>query len=139
MENNHLLIALAEYGLKETPGAGDNPRILQMAKDCGFKDYTHDSIAWCSLFMNWVMWKASKSRSHSLMARSWLKVGSTVQTPVMGDIAVLWRGDPDGWEGHVSIFISADDTGFWLLGGNQSDGINISHFPRERLLQFRRI
>jgi len=139
MENNHLLIALSQYGLKETPGAASNPVILQMAKDCGFKDYTSDGIAWCSLFMNWVMWKALKPRSNSLLARSWINVGEAVQTPVMGDIAVLWRVEPNSPYGHTGIYISESDTHYYLLSGNTDDMVNIAPFRKDRLLGFRRV
>jgi hypothetical protein len=69
-------IALQEYGEQSLPGQPDNPDIMQMAKDCGFTDYVHDSISWCSLFMNWVALKAGYGRTNSLLARSWLTAGT---------------------------------------------------------------
>lgn len=138
MELPHLLIALQQYGLKETPGAADNEIIIRMAAECGFKDYKHDDIAWCSLFMNWVCMKANKPRSNGLNARSWVSVGSPVTIPVLGDLIVLSR-PPETWTGHIGIFISEDETNYYLLAGNQNDMVNITPFKKDRLVAARRV
>src|SRR5436305_586721 len=101
-----IVTALSQYGLKETPGAGDNPVIIQMARDTGFTEYNHDSIAWCSLFANWVAWKAGYHRSKNLAARSWLTIGEVVSSPGLGDVVVLWREQKEGPLGHVGFFIN---------------------------------
>lgn len=132
-------VVLAEYGLKETPGNADNPVILQMAVDCGFTGYQHDDTAWCSLLANWAALKAGYERSGKLNARSWLDIGEATDTPEIGDIVVLWRGAQDGWEGHVGFYINKDAGGVWLLAGNQSDMINISQLPVDRVLGYRKL
>ena len=133
-------IALGVYGLAETPGAKDNPEIIQMAKDCGFgSDYQHDSIAWCSLLMNWVAWKAGYERSKSLAARSWLTVGQPVNTPEEADVAVLWRDDPTGPFGHVGMPILKRVGSLYLLAGNQGNMVNIAPAVAARVLGYRRL
>lgn len=132
--------ALTQYGLKESPGAADNPVILQMAKDAGFPDYIHDSIAWCSLFANWVAGKLAYERSKALNARSWLTVGEEVDQPEQGDVVILWRDDPKGDLGHVGFFVNWDSSGVvYLLAGNQSNQVNIEAFSKTRVLGFRRL
>jgi len=136
--------ALTQYGLKETPGTADNQVILQMAKDAGFgADYKHDSIAWCSLFANWVAWKVAYERSKALNARSWLLVGEKVDEPQMGDAVVLWREDPKGDLGHIGFWICNRLEGgkitVYLLAGNQGDQVCIEGFPISRVLGYRRL
>lgn len=132
-------IALDQYGLKETPGPANNPVIMQMAKDCGFKEYTHDSVAWCSLFCNWIAFKGGYQRSLSLAARSWLTVGVEVQEPKQGDIVVLWRESPQSWMGHVGFYVNTVKPYVYMLGGNQGDMVNIEGFDLKRVLAYRRL
>lgn len=139
MNADLIIFALSEYGLKETPGVADNPFILQMAKDCGFKDYVADSIAWCSLTMNWVALKCGYERSKSLAARSWLNIGEPVTEPELGDIVVLWRDDPHGAFGHVGLYVNKQEPVIYLLAGNQGDALNITGFNKNRLLGYRRL
>jgi len=135
--------ALGQYGLKESPGTADNPVILQMAKDCGFNDYIHDSIAWCSLLANWVAWKVAYERSKALNARSWLLIGEPTEAPEQGDVVVLWRDDPKGAFGHVGFWIcSRLEDGkiiVYILAGNQNNEVCIEGFPIARVLGYRRL
>jgi len=140
MNTDLITTALSKYGLTEAPGVQDNPVILQMAKDAGFPDYNHDSIAWCSLFANWVAWKSGYQRSMKLNARSWLTIGQPVSNPELGDVVILWREQKAGELGHVGFFINQDTKGsIFLLAGNQADQVEIAPFPKERLLGFRRL
>lgn len=139
MNTDIIQIALSEYGLKEVAGDGNNPEILQMAKDCNFTGYTADSIAWCSLFANWCALKAGYERSKSLAARSWLNVGAYVNEPEIGDVVVLWRDDPHGGLGHVGFYINKTPTQIYLLAGNQGDQVCIEAFPMVRVLGYRRL
>ena len=139
MNSKLLEIALAYYGLTEAPGAADNPIILSMAQDCGFTDYKHDDIAWCSLFMNWIALKAGYQRSNSLMARSWLGVGQEVAILSAAHVVVLWRGSPEGAEGHVGLPIAQRNGLIYILGGNQGNQVSIEGFDPARVLGFRQL
>lgn len=115
-----------------------NPRILQYAKDCGFTDYNNSDVSWCSLFMNWVAFKAGLQRSKSLSARSWINSGREVQELANADIVVYWRESKEGLYGHVGIPLShSDDKQFiYTLGGNQSDMVCVKPYPANRVLAF---
>lgn len=139
MNTDLILMALSEYGLKEAPGTADNPVLLQMAKEAGFSDYIHDSIAWCSMFANWVCFKAGYERSKSLAARSWLTVGEAVTDPAEADIVVFWRDDPNGPFGHVGFPIKRDSAFQWTLAGNQGDAVSIEAFGLSRILGYRKL
>lgn len=131
--------AINKYGLRAVAGPSDNPEILQMATDCGFTEYIHDAIAWCSLFMNWVCLKALFERSRSLAARSWLQVGTIIAEPEMGDVVVFWRGDPAGPYGHVGLYIGSRNGVIYVLGGNEGGMVQIEGFDPTRLLGYRRL
>lgn len=138
---NLLAIASAEIGVNEISGPKANETILNYAKDCGFKDYTSDETAWCSLFVNWVAHKAGMKRSNSLAARSWLLEGVPTNHPEPGDIVVFWRESVNSWKGHVGVFMgfSMNGSRIYCLGGNQGNQVSVTAYPTSQLLGFRRL
>lgn len=115
-----------------------NPRILKYASDCGFTDYNNSDVSWCSLFMNWACIRGGLPRSNSLLARSWLNIGSRVDYLWDADIVVYWRETKDGIYGHVGIpnSYSEDKQFIYTLGGNQSDMVCVKPYPANRVLAF---
>lgn len=96
--------------------------------------------AWCAAFVNSAIHQSGGTGSGSDMARSLLKVGSPVDKPQEGDIAVLRRGDPNGPYGHTGFFKKYDAQGNpVILGGNQSDAVTEASYPADRVLGFRRL
>ena len=135
-------------GIKEIPGTSSNPAILAMLKlDDPWPG--GDDVAWCSAFVNYICWLLRLPRSKSLMARSWLNVGRTIQIEdarVGFDIVILMRGGgnqpgPDviNAPGHVGFFAGMGVEHVLLLAGNQSDAVNISRFPLSQILGIRRL
>lgn len=128
------------YGQKEKAINGkSNPVILGMLKEFG-SWVTDTETPWCSAFMNYTNAQAGYPFTGSLSARSWLNIGTPVKSPVMGDIAVLWRGSKSGWQGHVAYFLSysLDKKSIFLYGGNQGNSTTIQTYPIDRVLGFRR-
>jgi len=134
-----LIEVLSHYGLKEIDGKESNPQILAMFSEIGYKIDDDSTTAWCSAAMNYYAKKCGYEYTGKLDARSWLKMSTIVLHPEIGDIVVLWRNNPEGWEGHVGLFISWDEKNIQILGGNQGNQINITSYPRERLLGFRKL
>jgi uncharacterized protein (TIGR02594 family) len=132
-----LLEMLRHYGIKEVVGDKHNPEILAMFAEIGFDWVKEDEVSWCSAALNYFCFKLGYERSGKLDARSWLKMPVVVLKPSLGDIAVLWRNSPDSWEGHVGLFITQDINNVWILGGNQGNMLNISAYPRDRVLGYR--
>lgn len=132
-----LLEFLKHYGEKEVVGKEHNPEIVAMFADIGFPDIKDDETAWCSASLNYFCKKLGYVRSGKLNARSWLDMPITVLKPSLGDIVVFWRNDPKGWEGHVALYISEDKDNVYVLGGNQNNQINISPYPKNRVLGYR--
>lgn len=131
-----LTVALSLYGTAEKPGPGNNPSILAWAKEVGLdKVYKQDSIAWCGLFMAYTALQAGwEPPLNPLGARNWQAFGVKAEEPMLGDVLVFSRKGG----GHVGIYVGEDDTAFHVLGGNQSDMVNIKRVARSRLLQARR-
>ena len=131
---------LANYGLTEVDGPKSNEKILEFFREIGYDWVTDDSTtAWCSAVLNYFAKVRGYERSGRLDARSWLKVGELILEPELGDVVVFWRGKPDGWEGHVGLYINSNLNYIYVLGGNQSNAINVMAYPRERLLGYRRL
>lgn len=130
-------IALSQYGTKEISGSSNNHTIVNYAKEAGFDWVNNDETPWCSIFTNWVNLKAGLPRSGKADARSWLKVGTEVHDPQLGDIVVFRRGT-SAWEGHVGYYINEQDGFINCLAGNQSDQVNISAISKTKLLGYRR-
>lgn len=134
-----LEIALSQYGQKEVVGKLHNDTILNYAKEAGFTWVSDDETPWCSIFLNWATKKAGVSYSGKANARSWLNVGIPVTTPTVGDVVVLSRGSNPA-SGHVGIYIAnCEDEQIWVLGGNQSNRVSITTFPKSDILGFRRL
>jgi len=131
-------------GTKEMPGVRDNKTIIQWAKDEGgaiARDYTHDSIPWCSLGVNHCITKAGLKGTETLWALDWNAdrmqkrlgrrwPGVRLSGPAVGAITPMLR---DGG-GHVMLVAGKDQHGNIMgLGFNQKDAVNITPFAVSRL------
>lgn len=65
-------------------------------------------------------------------ARNWLKWGVDCP-PNYGAVVVFSRGNG----GHVGFVVGEDDTDYYVLGGNQSNMVNITRISKSRKLGFR--
>lgn len=141
---NIVLEALKCFGLKETPGTGNTSEILAMADALGgvIEDfYTKDSIPWCGLAVSYWIKKAGFEpplNYSQVRARDFATWGIPADKPSFGDVLVFWRGSPAGRDGHVGLYMGEDDNYFHVLGGNQSDQVNIAKLDKNRLLAARR-
>ncbi|MEZ7197924.1 TIGR02594 family protein [Pseudodesulfovibrio karagichevae] len=134
-------------GVREVPGSQSNPAVLAMLKlDDDWPE--DDDVPWCSAFANYVTWLLRLPRSKSLMARSWLKVGRAVneEAEVGFDMVILKRGGgsqpgPEVTDatGHVGFYAGMENGKVLVLGGNQGDEVNITAYPRSRVLGIRRL
>ena len=131
-----LIEALKLHGTDEKPGPKSNPEILGWAEECGLRNvYTNDGIAWCGLFMAVVAKRAGKPLPKSpLWARDWLNWGEKADRPMLGDVMVWARGSG----GHVAMYVGEDKTHYHILGGNQSDTVNIVRKSKTGFLGARR-
>lgn len=121
-------------GLREVKGAKHAPEIVQFWKDIkrgGIKD---DETPWCAAFVGAMLERVGIKSSRFESAKSYLQWGKQLVNPVPGCIVVFSR---DGG-GHVGFVMGKDKAGNLLvLGGNQSDAVNIKAFPISRAVGYR--
>lgn len=128
-------IAEKELGQKEIPGNKDNPRIQEYLKEGGLPNY-HDETPWCASFVNWCLNQIGIKGTGKANARSFENWGNPTKEYVKGAIVVLSRtSDPS--LGHVGFLADWDSTSITLLGGNQSDKVCYSKFPKTRIVSMR--
>lgn len=133
---NWIKIAEAEIGQKEISGNENNSRILEYHASTLGKANS-ETVHWCSAFVNWVMTKSGYTGTNNAVAISWAKWGKKVNQPSYGSIAVIdWDGKGPGWQGHVGFVVGKKGSSILLLGGNQSDAVNISSFNSNKVIAY---
>ncbi len=147
MEITAFDIAQRFIGTKEIAGSLDNPQLMAMLTlDNNWPQ--DDEVPWCSAFANYVCWLLRLPRSKSLLARSWLEIGQSIDLKyghASFDVVILKRGlDQPGPEdttapGHVGFYAGQSATLVEMLGGNQADQVKISRYPKSRILGVRRL
>lgn len=120
---------------------GDNPLIVKWFADVGHPWVKNDETAWCAAFVGAMLKECGLPNTGKLTARSYLEWGEPVDlTDIQrGDLAVFWRLDPDGWQGHVAIVDREGESVLFVLGGNQSNQINVRAYDKKKLLGVRRM
>lgn len=130
-----LKVAEDEIGVKEAAGSADNPKIIEYHSACSLKA-KDDAVHWCSAFVNWCMKEVDVKRTDSAAAVSWLKWGKKLDKPRHGCVVVLKRGKNPAF-GHVAFYVGESDANIRLLGGNQSDQVKVSTFPKTMVRGYR--
>ncbi|MBE9526420.1 MAG: TIGR02594 family protein [Proteobacteria bacterium] len=130
-------IAMKEIGVTEKPGRRNEKRVLEYHASTTLRA-TSDSVPWCSSFVNWVMIQAGYPGTNNARARSWLEWGVEIDKPIPGCVVVFWRKSIDSKSGHVAFYVreSSNDGYIKVLGGNQSDQVKISTYPKEKVLGY---
>ncbi len=121
---------------KEIVGRKHSPIIIGWAKRLGIIAYRSDEIPWCGLFVAHVCTQAKKDITpvgNVLWARNWVKFGQKVSKAGLGDVLVFTRGRG----GHVGLYIGENKTHYYVLGGNQSNEVNIVKIRKNRLIEAR--
>ena len=132
----YMQIAWGDLDVAETPGRESNQKIVDYhAHTEGGQ--SPDEVSWCSSFVCACIENAGIRSTRSKSARSWLRWGYGCEAEY-GAVCVLWRVDPKSWQGHVGFLVGWDDESVYLLGGNQSNRVRVSRYPRTRLLGFRK-
>lgn len=129
-------IALKENGVSEIPGPNQNPRILEYHSTTLLKADSED-VSWCSSFVNWCCQKSKVIGTGSAAARSWLKWGTPIKDPQVGDIVILKRGN-DPKKGHVGFYQGIQSGLVKVFGGNQQNKVCSMHFNADHVLGYRR-
>lgn len=132
--------ALKDRGLKEIDGPASAPRIKYMIETAAkWLDNDDSKTAWCGCACGiWCLETALGVPKEHYRAASWLKWGRDVKplNARQGDIVVLTRKGGN----HVALLdhFSDDLRTVYLLGGNQSNAVNISKYDSTTILGIRR-
>jgi uncharacterized protein (TIGR02594 family) len=126
-------------GVKEDVSARSNPMLIGWGRELRTA-YSDDETPWCGLFVGHCV--ASQMLSETLPtnplgARQWARFGRACE-PQPGAIMVFWRVSKSDGRGHVGFYVAEDEGGsYHILGGNQSDAVNVARVPKSRFLDAR--
>ena len=132
-----LTIAQSSRGLQETTG---EPTILGWAKIVGgwVASYfvSSTTMSWCALFMEHCITAAGCKGlgQHCLTALNWAQWGIQAPDAAPGVTLVLDLGHGDH---HVTFYESETDTHYNCIGGNQSNQVKTSSFPKAAVIAMR--
>lgn len=129
-----LIEARKHEGEREIKGPKHNSKIVQWWKDIrrgGIKD---DETPWCAAFVGAMLENVGIRSSRFESAKSYLDWGTRLSAPIVGCVVVFSRVGG----GHVGFVTGQDAKGNLLvLGGNQSDEVNIRAFKRDSVVGYR--
>jgi uncharacterized protein (TIGR02594 family) len=121
------------FGLHEIR---DNAKLKAWLRSDGKTLGDPKALPWCGDYTETAIKNALPSEpftgvmaENPYWARNWTFFGKTVK-PCYGCVLVFQR--PSG--GHVGFAVGEDSTDFYVLGGNQSDSVNIVRISKSRLL-----
>lgn len=128
-----ILEAKKVFGLHEKR---DKTRLTEWLGSDGKRLGDTEKLPWCGDFTETAVKKSLPKEpftgpmaENPYWARNWLKFGVET-TPVYGAVIVFARGTG----GHVGFVVGEDDTDYYVLGGNQSDAVNIARIAKNRAL-----
>ena len=139
MNYNKKLLQLAEkeIGIKEIKGKRENPRIRTYHKHSTIENDKEmsENVPWCSSFICFLVERAGLQSTDNKMARSWERMDfkKTTKHPLPGDIVTFWRKSKRSGFGHVGMYLKRTKNYVYILGGNQSDAVNIKRFSRAKM------
>jgi uncharacterized protein (TIGR02594 family) len=134
-EPSWLKIARSCEGLKEIPGPRHNQKIIRwLGKLRAW--WNDDETPWCGVFVAHCMQKCSLPFPKLYMrAKAWSDYGSLLRRDRLAPGAILVF-DRAG-SGHVGFAVAQDATHYHVLGGNQSNAVNIMRIGKNRLVASR--
>lgn len=130
-------VARTYIGLKEYPGARNNPTIMGWAKGLGTRilgiAYGADSVPWCGLFVAHCVKEAGFTPVKiAVRASAWAAWGQPCK-PTHGAIVVFTRQGG----GHVGFLVGENKLNYRVLGGNQGNAVNETWIAKSRCTAIR--
>jgi len=131
--------AKSYVGTREGAGAANNKTVLAFYKRAGHGWVKEDALPWCAAFVGAMLEDSGIRSTRNLAARSYVDYGKPVARDKarIGDIVVFKRGR-SSWQGHVGFYAGETRTHIKVLGGNQSNAVNIRSQAKSKLLAIRR-
>ena len=134
-EPSWLKIARSYDGLKEIPGPRHNQTIIRwLVKLRAW--WSDDETPWCGVFVAHCMQKSSLPFPKLYMrAKAWSDYGSLLRRDRLAPGAILVFDRAGG--GHVGLYLGEDAGFYYVLGGNQSNAVNVMKLGKSRLVASR--
>lgn len=130
-----LVKAESYAGLKEIPGPRHNAKIVGWLRDLKAW-WSDDETAWCGTFVAHCLSESGLPIPKLwFRARAWAEYGSLLRPDRLAPGAVLVFERQGG--GHVGFYVGEDPGFFYVLGGNQANGVNIMKLGKSRLIASR--
>lgn len=131
--------ARQDIGQHEVSGSDANPVIMGYWRYVDYKPPEGDETSWCSAAMCAWHEETGTPGTRQPNARSWERWGQAVKKPKPGNVAVEWRGSPDSWQGHVTLYVGPGSKPgtYMALAGNQSNQVCVQERSLSRVLAFR--
>ncbi|MGJ5665873.1 TIGR02594 family protein [Morganella morganii] len=127
--------ARKEIDISELLGTGQKA-IDQMWIDSKLRGLvgTARKVPWCAGFVNACLERSGIRSTRSDSSRSYLSFGDALKEPAYGCIVTFSRTGG----GHVGFVVGKTESGqLMVLGGNQSDAVNIKAFGTDRVTGYR--
>lgn len=134
-EPSWLKIARSYDGLKEIPGPRHNQTIIRwLGKLRAW--WSDDETPWCGVFVAHCMQKCRLPFPKLYMrAKAWSDYGSLLRRDRLALGAILVFDRAGG--GHVGFYVGEDAGFYYVLGGNQSNAVNVMKLGKSRLVASR--
>jgi len=130
------LTAAYKYdGLREIRGPKHNPTIIKWLEklNAWWRD---DETPWCGVFCAAVMQEVGLPYPKLYMrAKAWSDYGALLRPDRLAPGAILVFGRKGG--GHVGFYVGEDAGFYYVLGGNQSNAVNVMKLGKSRLVASR--
>jgi uncharacterized protein (TIGR02594 family) len=125
---------LGEAAWRET---GSNPYITALWEEIGYVTNASalaDETAWCAVFVGAILKRSGNMYIQTSGSQNYSNYGTPVELEDLqkGDIVVFYRNGSESGFGHVGFATgNYDDERIEILGGNQSNTLNISRYRFE--------
>lgn len=130
-----MTIARGYIGTREIAGPKHNSKIMGWLSrlKSWIKD---DETPWCGTFVAAVMQEAGLPYPKEFpRAKAWAEYGANLRSTHVAPGAILVFSREGG--GHVGFYVGEDSTAFHVLGGNQSNSVNITRIAKARCIAIR--
>lgn len=122
-------------GIKEIPGPKHNPTIVGWLRDLNAW-WSDDETPWCGTYVAHCLKEADLPIPKLwFRARAWADYGAVLRPDRLAPGAILVFGRQGG--GHVGFYTGEDAGYYFVLGGNQSNGVNVMKLGKSRLIASR--
>lgn len=130
-----LTVARGYVGTREIAGPKHSTRILGWLSrlKSWIKD---DETPWCGTFVAAIMQEVGLPYPKEFpRAKAWADYGANLRTTHLAPGAILVFSRDGG--GHVGFYVGEDASAYHVLGGNQSNAVNVTRILKNRCIATR--